>query len=114
MNITGNWIYREDFEYGKSKGNVTLNQSGKEVEGIFTFTEEIENNYKIEVKEKVRGTISGKKVLLKSYEVKATQNNEDVNYLPNNFEVYIVSDAKLVGSTYDSDNICGVFVLERM
>ncbi|PLX20251.1 MAG: hypothetical protein C0599_09415 [Salinivirgaceae bacterium] len=114
MNITGTWSYTEDFEFGKSIGKVELTQTGNDVIGTFSFTEEVEGDYKIEVVEKVKGTISDGKVLLKSFEVKATQDNKEITYLPNSFEVFLVSENKLVGSTYDSEDVCGVFVMERL
>ncbi|NOQ25164.1 MAG: hypothetical protein GQ564_07350 [Bacteroidales bacterium] len=114
MNIKGVWSYNEDFEFGKSTGEVELQQLDDKVSGIFTFTEEVEKDYKIEVVEKVQGTIINGKVLLESVEVKATQNNKEIHYLPNCFDVFLVSENKLVGSTYDSEEVCGVFVMERL
>jgi hypothetical protein len=114
MNITGNWLYNEDFEFGKSIGKAKLQHVEDRVSGILTFTEEVENEYKIEVIEKVQGTIANDKVLLESVEVKAIQNNKEIHYLPNCFDVFLVSENKLVGSTYDSENVCGVFVMERL
>jgi len=113
MDISGIWTYSEDFEYGKSVGEVKITQTGNEVNAVFTFTEEVKNDYRINVLEKVKGTISDNKVLLESKEVTATQNGKEIAYLPNNFEVFLVSENKLVGSTYDSEEVCGVFVLER-
>lgn len=113
MNISGIWTYKEDFEYGKSEGEVELTQTGNEINGIFTFTEIVENNYKIEVREKVKGTIANGKVVLESVDVTALQYDKEINYLPNTFEVHLVSENKLVGSTFDSEQVCGVFVLER-
>jgi hypothetical protein len=113
MNISGIWTYKEDFGFGKSDGEVDLTQAGNEVSGTFTFTENAENDYKIDVTEKVKGTISDGKVLLESIEVTALQDNNKIDYLPNNFEVHLISENKLVGSTYDSEDVCGVFVLER-
>lgn len=114
MNISGIWTYKEDFEYGNSEGEVDLTQTGNEVSGIFSFTEEVEDNYKIDVIEKVKGTISDGKVLFESIEVKALQNGKEIAYLPNTFEVHLVSENKMVGSTYDSEDVCGVFVLEKI
>lgn len=114
MNITGTWTYKEDFEFGSSVGVVKLIQSGNEVSGILEFTEKVEDDYEIEVTEKVSGIISEGKLLLNSMEVTAIQENRSVDYLPNNFEVHLVSDNKLVGSSYDSENVCGVFVMERI
>lgn len=113
MDISGIWSYKEDFAFGKSIGEVELKQTGNVVSGVFSFTEEVEDEYKIDVTEKVKGTISEGKVLLESVEVNATQNKETINYLPNSFDVHLVSENKLVGSTYDSEDVCGVFVMER-
>lgn len=113
MNITGIWTYSEDFEYGKSEGEVEITQTGNEVKAVFTFTEKVDNTYEIDVVEKTKGAISDGKVLLESTEVKAIQDNQKIEYLPNTFEVHLVSENKLVGSTFDSEEVCGVFILER-
>ncbi len=113
MNISGNWTYSEDFEYGNSRGEVELNQFGDEVSGVFKFTEEVENDYRIEVIEKVKGTFTDGKLLLESVEVKALQNGREINYLPNTFEVHRITENQIIGSTFDSEDVCGVFVLER-
>lgn len=113
MDISGNWTYKEDFEYGKSEGEVKITQSGNAITAIFTFTEKVENNYQIEVVEKTKGKIADGRVLLESTEVKALQNGKEIDYLPNSFEVHLVSENKLVGSTFDSEDVCGVFVLDR-
>lgn len=114
MDISGVWEYSEDFEFGTSVGEVEITQHGNEVSAVFRFTEEVKNDYKIEVVEKTQGTIAENKVLLKSIEVRATENDREISYLPNNFEVFLVAENKLVGSTYDSEDVCGVFVLERI
>lgn len=114
MNIKGKYTYKEDFALGKSEGTAELFQEEQEVSGIFIFTEEVENDYEIDVVEKVKGTISDGKVLLKSIEVTAKQNGKVIDYLPNNFELHLVSENKLVGSTFDSEDVCGVFVLKRI
>lgn len=113
MNISGNWTYNEDFEYGNSVGEVELTQSGNEVSGVFSFTEAVENNYSIQVTEKVKGTIIDGKLLLESVEVKALQNGREISYLPNTFETHRITENQIIGSTYDSENVCGIFVLER-
>ena len=113
MNITGIWTYNEDFEFGKSEGEVEISQTGNKVTAIFSFTEKVENNYEIDVIEKTKGVISDGKVLLESVEVKAVQDNRKIEYLPNTFEVHLVSENKLVGSTFDSEEVCGVFVMDR-
>ena len=114
MDITGVWTYQEDFGFGKSSGKVELQQEGNKVSGVFSFTEMVENDYTIDVIEKVEGIIANQKILLESIEVKALQNNQSINYLPNNFDIYLVSENKLVGSTFDSEDVCGVFVMERL
>lgn len=114
MNVTGVWKYKEDFALGLSQGEVKLVQTDNTVYGEFTFVEKVEGNYEIEVFEKVKGEIVEGKALLKSIEVKALQDGKEVSYLGNNFEVHLVSDSKLVGSSYDEEEVCGVFTLERI
>ena len=113
MNIAGKWSYREDFGLGKSEGEVILFQTGNKVSGKFIFTEKVENDYEILVTETVEGTFFENRLLLESTEVKALQDEKEIEYLPNNFEVFLVSESKLVGSTYDCENVCGVFVMEK-
>lgn len=114
MDISGKWTYTEDFDYGKSIGEVDFVQADNEVIGLFTFTESVVDYYSIDVQEKVKGTINNGTLLLESFEVKALENDSDVEYSPNNFEVHLVSENRLVGSTYDSEDVCGVFVMERI
>ncbi|QIA07755.1 hypothetical protein [Draconibacterium halophilum] len=90
-----------------------LRQAGNEVNGVFSFAEEVKNNYRIQVTEKVKGTITDGKLLLESVDVKAIQNGREISYLPNTFEIQHIAENQLVGSTYDSENVCGVFVLKR-
>ena len=114
MDISGKWSYIEDFDFGTSEGEVHLTQNGNLVSGIFTFTEEVKNDYRIDVEESVTGRIDNGKLLLESIAVKAMQDGEEITYLPNTFEVHLVSESKLVGSTFDSEEVCGVFVLKRI
>ena len=118
MNISGNWNYKEDFEYGVSIGNVKLFQKESKVSGEFSFIEKVNNNdtddYELDILEKVEGYLVKDKLLLESISVVAKSKGIVVEYLPNNFELHIVSDTKIVGSTYDSDTVCGVFVMDKI
>ena len=115
MNVTGLWKYKEDFEFGNSVGEVRLVQMGDSLHGEFNFTEKVEDDYEIVVFEKVKGKIVDGKAVLESIEVIAKEGGRVVDdYIPNNFELHLISDDKLVGSSYDAENVCGVFTLERM
>ena len=115
MNVTGLWKYKEDFEFGNSVGEVRLVQMEDTLNGEFNFTEKVEDDYEIVVFEKVKGKIIGGKAILESIEVLAKENDRVVDdYIPNNFELHLISDDKLVGSSYDAENVCGVFTLERL
>ncbi len=114
MNLTGNWSYSEDFGAGNSTGEVILKQVEDKLYADFSFVEEIDGDYRIEVQEKLEGEIKNSEVLLKSMEVIARNKNGIIKYLANSFEVHIVSENKLVGSSFDTDNVCGVFIMERI
>ena len=113
MDISGKWSYKEDFGFGKSEGTVDFVQAGDEVIGHFIFTESVDDEYVIDVSEKVKGTMKVGKLLLQSFEVEALENDKKVEYSPNTFEIQLISANKMVGSTYDIEGVCGVFVLER-
>ena len=115
MNVTGLWKYIEDFEFGNSVGEVRLVQMEDTLYGEFNFTEKVEDDYEIIVFEKVKGKIIEGKAILESVEVIAKENDRVVDdYIPNNFELHLISKDKLVGSSYDTENVCGVFTLERL
>ena len=114
MNLTGNWKYNEDFGAGNSVGEVVLLQKDKMLYAEFNFVEQIEGDYRIEVFEKLQGEIKDNKVLLESIEVVARNNEGEIKYMPNSFEVHIVTEKRLVGSSFDADNVCGVFTMERI
>jgi len=115
MNVTGLWKYTEDFEFGNSVGEVRLVQMDDSLYGEFNFIEKVEDDYEIVVFEKVKGKIFEGKAVLESTEVIAKENGRVVDdYIPNNFELHLISNDKLVGSSYDAENVCGVFILERL
>ncbi len=115
MNVTGMWKYKEDFEFGNSVGEVRLVQMDDTIFGEFNFTEIVEDDYEIVVFERLKGKIFEGKATLESIEVLAKENGKIVDdYIPNNFELHLVSENKLVGSSYDAENVCGVFTLERI
>jgi hypothetical protein len=115
MNVTGLWKYSEDFEFGKSEGEVRLVQMEDSIYAEFNFTEKVEYDYEIEVFEKAKGKIVDGKVLLEGVSVVASENGAIIeDYMSNNFDVHLVSENKLVGSSYDFENVCGVFTLERI
>jgi hypothetical protein len=115
MNVTGLWKYTEDFEFGNSVGEVRFVQMDDSLYGEFNFTEKVDDDYEIVVFEKVKGKIVEGKAVLESIEVLAKENDKVVDdYIPNNFELHLISEDKLVGSSYDAENVCGVFTLERL
>jgi len=114
MNLTGNWKYSEDFGAGNSVGEVVLLQKDEMLYAEFNFVEQIDGDYRIEVFEKLHGEIKENKVLLESIEVIARNSEGEIKYMPNSFDVHIVSENKLVGSSFDADNVCGVFTMERI
>lgn len=113
--LSGKWKYSEDFGQGTSIGEVVLFHNDNTLKAEFVFTEKVDNGYEIHVEESAIGEIIYGKSLLESSAVKAwNKEGELVKYLPNNFEINIISDSKIVGSTYDQDLVCGVFVMEKV
>ncbi len=114
-NLSGKWSYSEDFGMGNSSGEVILFHDGNTLTAEFVFTEKVDNGYEIRVEETAIGEIIDGKAILESSEVNAwNKEGELVKYLPNNFEINIMSETKIVGSTYDQDLVCGVFIMNKI
>ncbi len=113
--LNGKWNYSEDFGMGNSIGEVTLFHNDNTLKAEFVFTEKVDNGYEIRVEETCIGEIADGKAVLESSEVKAwNKEGELVKYLPNNFEMNIMSGTKIVGSSYDQDLVCGVFIMNKI
>ncbi|QKG81064.1 hypothetical protein [Tenuifilum thalassicum] len=112
-NITGKWTFNEEFECGTDKGFAYLEQNGERVVGYLEYEECIEDESPFMVRQMVEGTIKGNKIYLKGVEVLSPEGEPLPNYNLDTLEGTYTHEKKIVGHSYDSEDICGVFVMSR-
>ncbi|MCW3786379.1 hypothetical protein [Plebeiibacterium sediminum] len=112
MDLTGRWIFREEFDSGKDEGVAILAQAGDRLYGVLDFTEYIENETPFQVKCQLEGKVDGDKVSLEmiDYEIISV---EPFEYFPEKREGIINQNGQIVGSSEDEQGVCGVFVFEK-
>ncbi len=111
-NITGTWIYSEDFGFGNDKGKAVLKQDGKKVTGAFEYTERIDDEEPFEVRQMIEGDFDGELLEIKGVSVELSEGC-DIVYNLDEWEGRLTEEGKIVGSSFDAEGLCGVFVLER-
>ena len=113
INISGEWKYSEEFDNGKDIGIISITQNGEELIGEMRYTEYFLDHKPLELLQTVRGRIEGNKINLKGQLISFI-NMEYCEYYLDEFDGVYTSEGKIVGSTMDQNNVCGVFVLERV
>ncbi|MFA8449591.1 MAG: hypothetical protein ACEPOW_02730 [Bacteroidales bacterium] len=113
MNLTGKWIFEEDFYFGKDFGELVWSQKGTEIEGVLKFTEEIQGDKPFDVELQIQGEINGIQIYFRAVAFEIINAVEDIDYSLDSWEGIINRHGQIVGSSYDEDGICGVFTLTR-
>lgn len=111
--ISGIWIYKEDFGFGKDNGFAELKQNGTKITGILNYTELIKGEEAFEVKQKIEGNFSEGKLTIKGISIELIGVDSEFVYNLDTWEGTINKDNIIVGSSYDEEDCFGVFTLTR-
>lgn len=112
-NLTGKWNFTEEFECGIDRGFAILEHNGDKITGYLEYEECIEDEEPFMVRQMVEGTIHGNSVVLRGVEVLYPDGKPIPNYNLDILEGTYTHEKKIVGHTYDSEDVCGVFVMTR-
>lgn len=112
-NISGKWLFSEEFECGLDKGIAQFIQNENIITGYFEYEEKIEDDEPFFVHQEISGTINGNKISLKGLKALSPDGNVISDYNLDTLEGTLTHEGKIVGHSFDSEDICGVFVLER-
>ncbi|MEW5845126.1 MAG: hypothetical protein AB1777_02550 [Bacteroidota bacterium] len=112
--LTGKWTFTEEFECGTDKGFAYLEQKGDELVGYLEYQECIEDEEPFMVRQLVEGNIHCNKVFLKGLQVMHPNGTPIQNYNLDILEGTYTHEKKIVGHSYDSEDVCGVFVMTRV
>lgn len=114
IDITGRWLFSEDFGYGTDTGYVDLEQSGSRLSGTLQFAEQIEGEETFIVRQEVYGTVTGRIVSLKSKSCEILFSNQDIAYELDSWKGKINNEGKITGKSIDDEGTTGTFVMERV
>ncbi|MBI9034695.1 MAG: hypothetical protein JEZ03_09525 [Bacteroidales bacterium] len=109
--VDGVWDYEEEFDYGKSSGKIFFTQTGNALKGKAVLTETDSDGQTIVIEEIIEGEVRGSKVIFYGISFQSNDLKSDQTYNLDNWEGLYTQEKKIVGHTYDQDQICGVFVM---
>jgi len=112
--ISGKWKFTEEFECGTDEGYAYLTQDGEEINGYLEYKEAIEDEEPFMVKQVVSGTIHNNQISLKGNSVTSPDGSPINDYNLDTMHGTLTHEGKIVGHSFDSEDICGVFVMERL
>lgn len=113
MDISGKWLFSEDFETGVNSGFAFLDQEDDRITGRLELTEQLHDETPIHVVQEIEGLVMGGKIIFKGNEFKLMNGTEDCEYALDSWEGILNSEGKIVGSSIDEQGICGVFIMEK-
>ncbi len=111
--ISGKWVFNEEFECGTDKGFAFFTQKGSQIGGYLEYEESIEDEQPFTVRQEVAGSFKRNKLKLEGTRAVTPDGNELVGYNLDTMEGTLTHEGKIVGHSYDCDDICGVFVMSR-
>lgn len=113
IDINGRWKYSEDFGFGTDEGFAQLKENNGQIHGFLEYTENIDDDEPFTIRQHVTGEIEDDKLYLNGISYEILNGDEDITYNLDTWEGLITSEGKIVGSTFDNEEVFGVFVLER-
>ena len=111
--ISGKWIFNEEFECGADKGYAFIAQKGTQITGYLEYEEAIEDEEPFMVKQEFIGTFKRNKLKIEGKKATSPNGEELVGYNLDIQEGTFTREGKIVGHSHDCDDICGVFVMSR-
>lgn len=113
MDLSGKWLFQEDFETGINSGFATIHQDDDKFIGKLELTEKLLDEPPIHLEQTIEGLVMGRKVIFKGKDFKLINGPDECEYALDSWEGTINSEGKIIGSSIDQHGICGVFTMER-
>jgi hypothetical protein len=112
--IAGKWSFVEEFECGNDKGFAILTQEGRRITGYLEYEECVEDEPPFFVRQYVEGTITRNHIHLEGVRACDAHGNPMDDYNLDTLEGTYTLEGKIVGHSFDSEDVCGVFVMVRI
>ncbi|MDR0544267.1 MAG: hypothetical protein LBG30_02825 [Odoribacteraceae bacterium] len=111
--LSGKWLYREEYERGKSTGEMTLRQEGARLSGKIIFMDRADNGESFMMQEQLSGTLDGKKVRLEATEADVIHAERAIEYKLDHWFGLLVDENTIIGLSKDEQEIEGYFTFSR-
>ena len=111
--ISGKWNFTEEFECGLDKGFAFFIQNDTVLTGYLEYEEVIEEEAPFTVRQEISGTIQSDQINFKGVKAIGPDGSIIDDYNLDTLEGTLTHEGKIVGHSFDSENVCGVFVLIR-
>lgn len=111
--ISGKWKFSEEFECGLDNGIAFIIQNGEAISGYLEYEEKIDDEEPFFVRQEISGIINGNNVTLKGVKVLSLDGSVLNDYNLDTLEGTLTHEGKIVGHSFDSEDVCGVFVMVR-
>jgi len=109
IDISGKWLYKEDFGYGVDTGYAILEQENDRVTGFIKYTEQIEGDITFMIKQQVEGDFDGLTLRIKGVAVETMPLEEAEGYSFDVWEGSMANPKKISGKSVDETGIYGNF-----
>lgn len=107
--LTGRWLYREDYGYGVTEGELYLRQEGDRLSGRLVFTDRIEDEEPYMIQEFLEGTLEGKKVRIEAVEYDIIHAEHRIDYELDSWFGVLLDESTIKGVSRDDQGVEGCF-----
>ncbi len=114
MNLSGKWSFSEDFSFGKDEGVAELFHVNDEIKGKLTFAESIEGEDVFSICCEIEGKIDNNQIIFNTTSFEVLESSEPITYYPEVREGIINMHGQIVGSSEDTQGVCGVFIMKKI
>lgn len=114
INLSGKWLYKEDFGFGVDTGYAILNFEENKISGFLTYSEQISGDATYMIKQKVSGNFDGLNIKIEGLHVETLPIEESDSYSFDTWEGYLENPKRIVGNSIDESGIEGNFIFEKL
>jgi hypothetical protein len=113
QNISGKWKFSEEFERGMDIGFAYFIQKDDTISGYFEYKESVDDDDVFIIRQEILGKINGNKISIKGIKALNPDGSIINDYNFDTLEGTLTHEGKIVGHSFDSEDVCGIFVLVK-
>ncbi|MDR2130797.1 MAG: hypothetical protein LBP56_06500 [Odoribacteraceae bacterium] len=111
--LTGKWRYKEEYDYGETVGELSLQQEGNRLSGKIIFTDRTIDGDSYMIREILSGTLDGRKIKLEARELDVIHSEYPLQYELDKWFGIWVDERTIIGLSMDAQGVEGFFTFEK-